>query len=228
MIRDECASRGAGVEERTPTVTFTAIGPGGAARSDVRVFVGDRLVAERTDGTAVWFDPGEHRFVFQAPDGQTREVTVRIEPGVRDQQVSADFRGATTPPPAQDGPEPEADSGGSWAPWIVGIVGLSSLAMFGLFAGAGKLKEDELFEECAPNCAQADVDDMRRRYLVADVFLVMGAAAVVTAGIWLLVQAGDSDPTDEEPEDEPRSGFRIAPTAALADGAVGLGVSGTF
>jgi hypothetical protein len=81
------------------------------------------------------------------------------------------------------------------------IIGGGALLLFGGFAVAGKIKENQL-DDCKPRCEREDVDMMRGRYLAADVMLGIGGASLVTALIWWAALPG-------EPEEE--SAWTLAP-----------------
>ena len=99
--------------------------------------------------------------------------------------------------------------------------GVAGLAGFGLLTYWGR-KDNDLLGGCTPNCAQSSEDHIKRLYLMADVSLGLGVAALVGA-YWALAHArGES--VKEESATEAAYMFGVQPTAA---GAVGT-VSGTF
>jgi len=100
-------------------------------------------------------------------------------------------------------------------------IGVAGLAGFGLITYWGR-KDNDLLGACTPNCAQSSEDHIKRLYLIADVSLGVGVAALAGA-YWAFAHArGES--LKEESATEAAYMFGVQPTAA---GAVGT-VSGTF
>jgi hypothetical protein len=119
---------------------------------------------------------------------------------------------AILPPPREPATEPGLFPAPTLS-YVFGGIGLTGLASFTGFAISGKSKENEL-EHCAPNCARADVDDMRTRYLVGDISLAVGIAAL-GAGAYFFF----ADPFGERATHrEKRLGWTVfgAPGAATA------------
>src|SRR5262245_51611728 len=71
----DCARWLSEVEARIPTVVFSARDSAGRDLTDVRVATPtDVSIASRLDGHALEMEPGEHSFVFIAPDGTRRAM----------------------------------------------------------------------------------------------------------------------------------------------------------
>jgi hypothetical protein len=67
-------------------------------------------------------------------------------------------------------------------------VGAAALGTFAGFAFAGRSRENDLADHCAPTCPASDRDAILRDYRVADVSLAVGALAV-GVGAWLFFGA---------------------------------------
>ncbi len=100
VVQEDCARFADDLARTLPSLTFAARDDAGADLPDTRVFVDDRLVAERLDdGAAHDVDPGRHviRFVH---DGRARELTVVVAMGEQARAVVARFDAPPAPAPA--------------------------------------------------------------------------------------------------------------------------------
>lgn len=99
VVQEDCARFADDLARTLPSLTFAARDDAGADLPDTRVFVDDRLVAERLDdGAAHDVDPGRHviRFVH---GGRDRELTVVVALGEQARAVVARFDAPTPAPP---------------------------------------------------------------------------------------------------------------------------------
>jgi hypothetical protein len=79
-------------------------------------------------------------------------------------------------------------------PWIVLGVGGAATAV-GAALGISTLVDYQRLEgSCAPGCAPAEVDDLRRRALAGDVVVGIGIGAVVAGVVWLLAAPSSRPP----------------------------------
>ena len=167
------------VDGALPSVVFAARAAGRDLER-VEVKVDGRLVASRLDGRAIALDPGKHRFTFVAPGHGQGRVDAIINEGSKHRLIAVDLAeragAAPAPPLTLERRSPPA----SPRPWVRGLfmtgaIGLAGFAGFGLWGLHG---ERGLRDECAPRCAPARVDGVRRRYLAADLGLAIGAVAL--------------------------------------------------
>jgi hypothetical protein len=93
------------------------------------------------------------------------------------------------------------------APYVLGAAGLVSLGSYGLFSMWGR-KDNDALSQCAPNCDPASVDHIRKLYLVADISLGIGVAALGTGVVWLLA----SPSSKEKPPTQASYKFDVRPT----------------
>lgn len=81
----------------------------------------------------------------------------------------------------------------------VGLVG------FGVFAALGRAKQSHLQNECEPHCTSSDSAPMKTEYLVGDIALGVGVAALVGAAVVYLTRPR------QEPNSTPSVSFSVGP-----------------
>ncbi|WP_394829639.1 tol-pal system YbgF family protein [Pendulispora albinea] len=173
-------------------------------------------------------DPGTHYIL-----AERFQKTVHVEEKQRlevvlDPQRSPEPPAPTptpTPAPAAAAPAPAEPSiaphaSRPIAALAVGGGGLVLGAAGALFLALGKGQESDAKALCpgggttgCPSSARSDAEGSRTKILVGDVLLGVGAAAVITGGIWWLA-SGKSAPAD------PKTGIVVAPN--------GVGYRGVF
>ncbi len=173
--KKDCADWLSEVEKALPSAVFVLLSGDGSESTQVRVLVDGRLVQSVLDGHAVTLDPGIHTVRFEPQQGNTVELRVTLSEGQKNKRVEARVAAlpAATKTPSQSS---ELDS-------KVWLAGASSLLFFGAFAyiGAGAAKDaDHLRTTCEHHCPSAEVDDVGRRLLLADLSL---GAGLLTAGL---------------------------------------------
>jgi hypothetical protein len=164
---------------------------------DVSVTVdGDRRL-ERLDGRAIDVDPGAHVVRFERQGEAPIEVQVVAHEAEKNQLVPADFVHAAPKPPeqppkAEPRPTPPAPAPERPVPWTVYALGgasVLSLGGFVLFATQGSSRQGDLDSQgCKPNCDPSDTDAIKKKFLIADVFLGVSLAAAATATVLFLLR----------------------------------------
>ena len=187
------------VEARIPTVVFSARDTSGRDLAEIVVTTADGAsVASRLDGRAIDLEPGEHVFVFVAPDGARLEKRVLVREGEKNQAVSAVFAG----PPDETKPlvtakhATAAARGGTPAIEYVGyavagtgVIGLGVGAIFGLRAVAKK-DEANCIENVCDGPALAEANSAAK---ISTIGFVAGGA-LVTGGALLVLFGPKSSP----------------------------------
>jgi hypothetical protein len=209
------------VEYAMPTVVF-AVREGKRDLEDVLVTRNGKLIANRLDGRAVAVDPGKQRFVFELKGNRQRTVEALIVEGEKSRVIAVELPpadepalteyGGARPPPAL-APAPPV----SVAPLVMAGVGAAGLGTFAGFALAGYRQETSLASRCAPRCTEAEVQSVRRRYLLADIGLGVGVGALAVAGYLYL----------RDPSREPTPALTLA-IQPLPGGTVLTGLSRSF
>lgn len=93
---------------------------------------------------------------------------------------------APAPAPSRPAPAPAVPV----ASWVLGGVGVVGLGVFGTFAILGKNRQAELERTCLPSCAPGSVNAVKRKYLIADVGLAIGAVSLGGAGYFYFTREG--------------------------------------
>lgn len=227
IVRKDCVAAAAQADADVPTVAFSVQDPAGNDLSAVSVMLDGQPLAEKLDGKALDVDPGEHLFRFDAaglPPVEKRLVIVEGEKNRRERVHLGPPRPGPTvlaaPLPAPP-PAPRAN-GRRTLGLVLGGTGLGLLAVGGASGLVAFLEWDAAKTACGPSfpakCANPSIGSSDRSATlvastVADVTLGVGAAALVTGAVLVLMA--------------PESGSRAA-TLTLAPGRSGLVLAGTF
>jgi hypothetical protein len=180
-IQTECISLLAELETLMASVVFAAVDAQGADAVDVKVKVDGRDVLERLNGLPTTLDPGSHEVVFTWPDGFEQTQTVVVAQGEKNRRIELRRPAKKVDEaPAPLAPQPHA-SKTPVAAYVLGGVGVVALGSFAAFALSGKSAESAM-DGCKPACTQAQADKMRLRYLLADISLGVGVAALGASG----------------------------------------------
>jgi len=175
LVKRDCVAWMEEVEPRIPSVVLAARDPSGADLTDVTVVVDGEPVASRLDGKELYIDPGLHRFTLYASDGRTAERDVLARVGEKARPLTFELGPARAPPEERAPPPP-------FLAYVLGGVGLTGLATFGVFATIGKVDEQKLRDQgCSPNCSKDDTDAVKRKYLVGDIGLALGVVSLAVA-----------------------------------------------
>lgn len=187
VISTECAQMLEQLRPSIPTLVFAAIDAQGRDTADVQVYVESEQRLDKLPIQAVEFNPGRYQFRFVGPSGEVVEKTLLLREGEKNRRVVIDFRPVDPPPVPGPGPE-SSGSGVPVASYVLGGLGILGLGSFTYFGLQGKLLEDD----CSPRCSNDQIDDLRRNYLIADISLGVGIAALGAATIVFLASERDA------------------------------------
>ena len=211
-IRNECTSLYSTVEGRLPTLVFSVVDSNGNDVTDVRVTSGEAQIADGLYGRPTAIDPGRHELRFELPDGQSVTKSVVVRQGEKDRIVAIKLpRSEFTAAASAEAPAATADTSTNIAPdsekkrftvpvasYVAYGGGVAALATWGTFGLLGRHKDKQLVD-CSPNCPSsrhADYDTMKRDYLIADIMLGVGAAAIVAGTVTLFTMGRRSSSDD--------------------------------
>jgi hypothetical protein len=180
----ECATWLSDLERRLPTVVLSAHDQEERDLSDARVLLDGRAIDRALAGRAHAVDPGSHTFRFVADGMVPVEIKVVLREGEKDRSVDAKM-----------GPAPSTTRSGAKRPlaaFLVGGVGLLAMGAGAAYFLSAKGDVDKLRRDCAPYCAQADVDEARTKVRIADVLGIIGLVTVSVTLWWLVAAAPHS------------------------------------
>lgn len=207
-IQRACRGRMPDFNEAVPTVVLEVKDSRGRDMVDVKVSVdGQPMVTVSL--TAMSLDPGAHVFRFEAPGQAVVESTVVVHEGQKDQPVMVVFRikpdAASVPGPESSAGEPAAaavfgpltrpGSAQRAAGWIVGGLGIATMAAGGILGLVAKSSYDSA-GGCRPGnvCTRPGFDKRYAAWQLGNVAtgVFAGGAAVTAAGgvIWLSASRG--------------------------------------
>lgn len=212
----ECAGWLTEVEAAVPSVVFEATDENGRDLADVRIEVDGQVLLERLGGTAVEMDPGEHQVRWTHPQRKAVEQAVVVREGDKARRISARLEplvaggaGGDTPI-LEERPVPAATI-------VLGGIGLAGLAGFGVLASMGLSEESDLDERgCKPNCPSDDVDSVRTKFLIGDIALGVGVAALAGATIFYLTRPSVAVATGARAPLRLGFGWQHGPSATIA------------
>jgi hypothetical protein len=196
-VRDLCRKYAGEVDEILPTIVVTARDGENKELAGVKISVDGVDVTPGADGTLA-VDPGA-RTVRVVRNGESRQKLVEVVAGNKRTPVVLIFEAPPPPPKAPPlalapTPQPVAsprENGGSsgpvW-PWIVGGIGVASLATSGVF-GLKWMSDSK----CSPSCSPDEVDRVRTGAIVTDVFLGVGIVALGIATIGFLTSSSSTE-----------------------------------
>lgn len=211
-IRVECGAMLGQLDNSIPTVVLAARNELDMNLTGVTVRIDGKLLPDALTGRALPVNPGPHEFRFDHPDGRHASLRVVVLEGVKRRLVIGRFEpaGSTAAKPqgavgsgeeaAFDSelvnePSSRDESGGfrKTVAIALGAVGVVALGSFSYFAVTGSEHQDELRASCAPRCTDAEADSVRSKYLVADISLVVGLAALGTGGYLYFIPSSSDE-----------------------------------
>lgn len=168
----------------------------------VTVRIGRTTLDAAALGVSLPYDPAEVTVVAEAPGFLPAQQSVRLTAGGRASIELALRRApvaAVTPPPVIDLPPPSRGGGVRVAGFVVGGLGVASLATFAVLGSMASSQYDDLARVCPrPACTAArvqEIDDGAQLTTMANVTLGVGVAAVV-AGVVMIAAGGPRAATE--------------------------------
>ena len=198
VVSQDCTGWLGEVQRSLASVVVKAQNAGGEPLSDVSVFLDGTELSERAPTAAIDVDPGDHVVRCVRTGFIPVEQTVRVSEGERGDEVDCRLAQATptapdagrakgdprifqplSPAPSQRGPLP-------WIVWPLGGLGVAGVGTFTYFGLEGKAEENSLRAKktgCAPTCSPAQLEPVETKFLVANVSLGIGIAALAAAAV---------------------------------------------
>jgi hypothetical protein len=220
LVRTDCIAWLDQVQAEFPTLAVRAEKDGGDI-ANVRVIVDEQVVAARLDGSSLEIEPGEHTLRFETDGAPAVVMKLVLRDREKDRVIPVRFV-STSRGPVDGAARAEALPFFRTVPvgsYVLGGVGIAGVATFGVLGLIGQSRERSLEDTCKPNCSQTSIGSVRGEYIVADVALGIGAAALVSSGIWYFLRP--REPHETPPRQE---GVALVP----GRGSAVLKWSGTF
>ena len=179
-LRADCTQWLAEVKNAIPSVVLAATSERGD-ETQVRVFLDGSPLTDRLDGNSFELDPGPHRFRFELAPYAAIEESLLLREGERERLVRVRFVNAAalvTPPGPARAPAPAARA--RPVPWItyalggLSLVALGTTTYFGLHALG---EQNDKLDTCAPLCSSAEIREVSRPALAADISLLVAVLA---------------------------------------------------
>jgi hypothetical protein len=206
VVQRECGQWFDALEAVVPSIVIHAEAAGDD-RTEVKIELDGKPIAEKLDGKAIDLDPGQHELKFSLlgfPDVR-KSVLVREGEQLRlihvvFEQPEATFglAAAKPAPPVMRRPVPVVV-------YVVGGLAVAGGAGFAAFGLVGTAQRSRLERNCSPRCSDAAVDGVHRNLLIADVSLGVGLAALATDAILFFTRPTISTSSE-------RAAFAVAPS----------------
>lgn len=207
------------VEPQLARVKAAVRSADGGALDGARLTI-DGLPARPNEDGELEVNPGTHVIRADAAGMDPAEQEISVEKGGRTSVELALTRTPAPPPPPPALSTPEViERSPPIAGIVVGSVGLAGLVAGGVLTLLGHLERSDLKDTCAPLCADADVEAVRRLWIAGGISAGAGAIAL-GVGVGLILTHGGDAKGDEE--------AAIRPVVHLGRGVAGLGLAGRF
>ena len=190
MLRTDCVSWLSDVETNTPSVVVDAKDSVGKDISNVKVTVDGKPFATKLDGKSIAMDPGAHTFRYETSGFPVIEEQVIVKQGEKNRRIGVVFKASGEPikektdDPKSPGPavvDLAQPSNRKTIAYVLGGVGVVGLGVGTFFYLSGKGAESDIRgKPCAAtkSCAQSDVDDVKKKYLIGDISMAAGVVAL--------------------------------------------------
>lgn len=197
-IVSDCTTWMSEVDKIIPSVVFDVRDSKGQSLADAKVSMDGEVLQTKLDGTAIQVDPGSHTFHFDLADGTSGDQQVLVLEGEKARVITYTMTGAatggngqTTQPP-QNPPDQPSSGGSKTLAYVVGGVGVASLAVGIIFGamGSSQASSDKASGGCAPHCGDDEVSSIKTKLIVSDIFIPVGIVGI-GAGVVLYLVSGN-------------------------------------
>jgi len=197
-IISDCGQWISDLEQITPSMVFD-VRLDGKQVSEFQISVDGTPVTDVTKAFKV--NPGRHVVRAELPNFEPQEETPVLPEGQRLRLISFAFKSnepASEPaggaPVAPIVPPPPVEPKRPTPALVYPLLGLAvaGFGAFGVFSVIGHSKQNDLEKSCKPDCTDAQLQPMKRNYLIGDVSAGVGVAALLGAGIVYFTRPADS------------------------------------
>ena len=222
-VREDCAQRLDEVDRATPTLVFEVKDTKGNDVSAVRVTMDGQLLVQKVGGASIAVDPGEHRFVFEDPDGiaPKTEQAIVVREGDKDRHVRVVLGvAATTGTPSAASAASDSGSSQRTIGLVLGGAGVAGLVVGSVFGLVSRSTYSQALQSecggsangCSPQGAQ-DGQAAHGQAMISTVAFIAGGALLAGGAVLYLTA--------------PKAGsIGVAPT--VGTNGAGLSVAGAW
>ncbi|HSQ63690.1 MAG TPA: hypothetical protein VLM85_10775 [Polyangiaceae bacterium] len=215
-VKKDCADQVADLVKRTPSVVFRAKDKSGQDLVAVKVTADGKVLTEQLDGRAISLNPGVRAIRFEAAGNAPLDQKVVLAEGEHNRPVTA-VLGTGVASAAAAEPSKPPSAGKQSAPvgaFAVGGIGIVSMGVAPIFyvMGLNQKSADEAPAGCknTGGCSQSEIDSIRTKLIVGDVFMFAGAAILATGIVWTIIHYAGGH---RESAAAPVAAIDVAPTA---------------
>ncbi|MEO7112860.1 MAG: hypothetical protein ABI183_20625 [Polyangiaceae bacterium] len=198
-IVSDCTQWMSEVDKIIPSVVFDVRDTKGQSIADAKVSMDGEVLQTKLDGTAIQVDPGNHTFHFDLADGTSGDQQMLVLEGEKARVITYTITGVaagtgngqTTQPP-QNPPNQPSSGGSKTLAYVVGGVGVASLAVGIIFGamGSSQASSDKASGGCAPKCGDDEVSSIKTKLIMSDIFIPVGIVGI-GAGVVLYLVSGN-------------------------------------
>jgi hypothetical protein len=182
-IRSDCTAWLEQVQLAMPSVVFTAR-TDEKDRTEVKVFMNDKLITEKLDGKPLPVDPGAYDMRFEVAGEKPLKMRVVIREGEQNRVIAAEWK--KEPPPGSPGyVAPPKDMYRPTPKPVFVLAGVSALSLGAgvFFAVKAKSSHTDATDSCAPSCSEDEVKKVRTKAAIADALFGTAILSGIATGI---------------------------------------------
>jgi hypothetical protein len=175
-LRADCEQWRVDTEQRTPTLSITALDAQGHEAQAVRVVMDEQPLAVVLDGRPIPVDPGAHVFRFESDTSLPVTLQLAVREGEKNRLVSVRLERPSESPSAGRSALDDHRTSPGLGFYIAAGVGAVGLIGAGYFSAA-RVNDVGTLADCKPSCAATDV-----RNANVDLYLAATSLVVALAG----------------------------------------------
>lgn len=188
VLRKDCVAWLSEVEAEVPAIAIR-VRVDGCDRTDAKIEIDGALVPSAADGRPIEVNPGPH-VIAASVDSHSRKQDLVVTTKDKHRAVTMAFgtavlcgpSGQPSPPPRSTADAPQTTRPVSPLVYVLGGVGIVGLGV-GTGFGISAWSQKGTLDDCKGACISADVDTMRRTFLVSDIAGVVGLVSLAVATV---------------------------------------------
>jgi hypothetical protein len=190
-VAKQCARWLQEVDQSMPSVVVRVHDAAGKDVLDASVSVDGEQRAPRVDGKPLVVNPGPHTILVRRDGAADAEEKIVVVAGEKNRVLTlASLPAPVEAPPPPPPSKPEPHRGGFTFPWYGGVllgVGVAGFVGTAIVVPMARAQANDLRATCAPLCNPDDVDSVRTKITLGNVFLGVGIAGVTLGAVALVL-----------------------------------------